>query len=73
MGFWRAAESTNDLKYAHNLMDYARQHDLHWTAWDLHTTAGPTLIKNWQYEPTIFGQFVKEQLAALAAARGSNK
>jgi hypothetical protein len=65
----RRSNSTNDLIYAHRLMDYTRQHDLHWTAWDFHTTAGPTLIKNWQYEPTIFGQFVKEQLAALAAAR----
>ena len=70
-GFGR--RDTNGLEYAQNLMQYAKKHELHWTAWDLHTTAGPTLIKNWQYEPTIFGQFVKEQLAALAAARGSNK
>jgi endoglucanase len=65
----RRRNSTNDLTYAHDLMDYTRQHHLHWTAWDLHVSAGPTLIKNWQYEPTIFGQFVKEQLAARAAAR----
>jgi hypothetical protein len=70
-GFGR--RDTNGLEYAQNLMQYAKKHELHWTAWDLHTTAGPTLIKNWQYEPTIFGQFVKEQLAALAAARGSNE
>lgn len=68
----RWSNLTNDLKYARQLMDYARQHNLHWTAWDLHTSAGPTLIKNWQYDPTIFGQFVKEQLAAAAAARISN-
>ena len=65
----RRSNSTNDLKYAHQLMDYTRQHQLHWTAWDFHTAAGPTLIKNWQYEPTVFGQFVKEQLAVLAAER----
>jgi hypothetical protein len=70
-GFGR--RDTNGLDYAQNLMQYAKKHELHWTAWDLHTTAGPTLIKNWQYEPTIFGQFVKEQLAVLAAARDSNK
>jgi hypothetical protein len=39
----------------------------------MHITAGPTLIKNWDYEPTVCGQFVKEQLAAAAAARSSNK
>jgi hypothetical protein len=39
----------------------------------LHTNAGPALIKNWDYEPTVCGQFVKEQLAAAAAARGTNK
>jgi hypothetical protein len=39
----------------------------------MHTAAGPTLIKNWEYEPTASGQFVKEQLEAAAAARGPNK
>jgi len=68
----RQSNSTNNLIYAHRLMDYTRQHDLHWTAWDLHVSAGPTLIRNWQYEQTVFGQFVKEQLATLAAARNSN-
>jgi hypothetical protein len=63
---------TNNLNYANSLMKYVQKHKLHWTAWDLHTTAGPTLIKNWQYEPTVFGEFVKKQLAVAAAARGSN-
>ncbi|HEY3763202.1 MAG TPA: glycoside hydrolase family 3 C-terminal domain-containing protein [Verrucomicrobiae bacterium] len=62
----------NHLKYAQHLIDYANQHDLHWTAWDLHPAAGPTLIKNWQYEPTIFGQFVQDQLATAALARSPN-
>ena len=66
-GFGR--RDTNGLEYAQNLMQYTQKHGLHWTAWDLHTAAGPTLIKNWKYEPTAFGQFVKEQLAAAAAAR----
>jgi endoglucanase len=63
--------STNGLEYAHNLMAYAQQHHLHWTAWDFHTEAGPTLIKDWNYEPTVFGQFVKAQLATAAGARSS--
>jgi len=75
MGEWgfggRGFGGTNGLAYANKLMQYAQKHKLHWTAWDLHPFAGPTLIKNWQYEPTIFGEFVKKQLAAAAAARGS--
>jgi hypothetical protein len=74
MGEWGfPVRNTNGLGYAQSLMQYARKHKLHWTAWDLHTNAGPTLIKNWDYEPTVSGQFVKEQLAAAAAARGPNK
>lgn len=65
--------TTNGIEYANNLMTYTEQHQLHWTAWDLHTTAGPTLIKNWNYEPTLFGHFVKDQLAVAAAARNSNR
>ena len=35
---------------------------LTWTAWDFHPAAGPTLIKNWDYEPTEFGKVVLEML-----------
>jgi hypothetical protein len=62
---------TNGLSYSQNLMDYAQQRGLSWTAWDFHPKAGPTLIKDWTYEPTDFGQIVKDKLAAAAAARGS--
>ncbi len=74
MGEWGFGKrNTNGLGYAESLMKYAQKHKLHWTAWDMHTNAGPTLIKNWDYEPTVFGQFVKEQLAAAAAARSPKK
>jgi len=77
MGEWgfggQGFGGTNGPAYANKLMQYAQKHELHWTAWDLHPFAGPTLIKNWQYEPTVFGELVKKQLAAAAAARGSNK
>jgi aryl-phospho-beta-D-glucosidase BglC (GH1 family) len=34
-----------------------------WTAWDLHPSAGPTLISDWNYTPTPdFGVFVKQML-----------
>jgi hypothetical protein len=74
MGEWGfPVRSTNGLDYARSLMKYAQKHKLHWTAWDMHTNAGPTLIKNWDYEPTVYGQYVKEHLAAAAAVRGPNK
>jgi len=71
-GGWNS-DATNGLAYEQRLVDYAEEHGIQmWTAWDFHTTAGPTLIKNWSYEPTAFGQFVKKQLASTAEARGFN-
>jgi endoglucanase len=73
VGEWGfSGNRTNNLDYAHKLMEYVRQHNLHWTAWDFHVSAGPTLIRNWSYEPTVFGQIVKEQLANAEAARNSS-
>ena len=67
---------TNDLDYGRQLMDYARERGLHWAAWDFHTEAGPTLIRNWSYEPTVFGQFVKDTIAKtpvlMTAPLGAN-
>jgi aryl-phospho-beta-D-glucosidase BglC (GH1 family) len=40
--------------------------DHHWsyTAWDMHPSAGPTLIRDWNYTPSArFGVYVKEALA----------
>lgn len=73
VGEWGFGErDANTLEYASRLMRYVQKHKLSWTAWDLHTAAGPTLIKNWRYEPTVFGEFVKEQLALAAEAREAN-
>ena len=41
------------------------EHDWDFTAWDLHPSAGPKLISDWNYTPTPhFGVWVKEALAA---------
>ena len=73
IGEWGYSKNdTNVLNYAQNLMDYAQQRNLSWAAWDFHPKAHPALIKDWTYEPTDFGKFVKDKLAAAAAARGSN-
>lgn len=38
-------------------------HHWNWTAWDLHPSAGPTLISDWNYTPTpSFGAYVKQAL-----------
>ncbi|MFO1477370.1 MAG: glycoside hydrolase family 5 protein [Verrucomicrobiota bacterium] len=68
IGEWGSSGS-NGIAYGSKLMEYADRHGIRiWTAWDLHTSAGPTLIQNWQYEPTTFGAYVKEVLEEKAAA-----
>ncbi|HZT40689.1 MAG TPA: cellulase family glycosylhydrolase [Chthonomonadaceae bacterium] len=40
-----------------------QEHHWNWIAWDLHPSAGPTLISDWNYTPTPhFGIYVKEAL-----------
>lgn len=51
-----------DLEYAQRLWDYMNRRGLSWTAWCFHPFAGPTLIRNWKFEATEFGQFVKDAL-----------
>ncbi len=70
----RAFSGTNGPAYGQQLMEYLKGHDIRmWTAWDFSATAGPTMFKNWSYEPTVFGDFVKKQLVEAAAAHGSTR
>jgi hypothetical protein len=62
---------TNDLNYGRELIEYIRQHDLPWTVWCFHPACRPAMLKNWDYEPSVFGQFVKDLLAADPAAQAS--
>jgi hypothetical protein len=40
------------------------EHNWSWVAWDLHTTARPNLISDWDYTPSPkFGVYVKQALA----------
>jgi hypothetical protein len=46
-----------------HVLQAIEDHNWSFTAWDLHTTAGPTLIADWNYMPTPeFGVYVKELL-----------
>jgi hypothetical protein len=42
------------VTWAPKILSYIEQHQLNWTAWDLHPSAGPTLIKDWTYTPTTW-------------------
>ncbi len=68
IGEW-GATGTAGIDYGRRLMAYAKERNLIWTAWDFHPTAGPPLIRDWSFRPTLFGQFVKDCLAEKAAAR----
>ena len=63
-GWWGQSPSTamGDDWLLH-IMQGIQDHSWSFTAWDLHTTAGPVLISDWNYMPTPdFGVYVKELL-----------
>ena len=62
VGEWGGSIEEGDQGYGISLANYLRSHLLCWTAWCFHPSAGPTLIKNWDYEPTAFGKLVKAEL-----------
>ena len=57
----RVVPSDNWLLHVMRALD---EHHWSWTAWDLHTSARPNLISDWDYTPTPdFGVYVKKALA----------
>jgi endoglucanase len=61
--FSRPANPSGDDWLLH-VMQAIQDHNWSWTAWDFHPQAGPTLISDWNYTPTLdFGVFVKQMLA----------
>ena len=53
----------------HYVMQAIQEHKWSYTAWDLHPSAGPTLIADWNYTPTPnYGAYVKELLAGTLPA-----
>jgi len=63
-GWWGQSPSTamGDDWLLH-VMQAIQDHNWSFTAWDLHPTAGPVLISDWNYTPTPdFGVYVKELL-----------
>jgi hypothetical protein len=57
----KQAPADNWLRH---VMQAIEEHHWSYIAWDLHPSAGPTLIANWNYTPTPnFGVYVKQMLA----------
>jgi len=57
----RVVPTDNWLLHVMRALD---EHHWSWTAWDLHTSARPSLISDWDYTPTPrFGVYVKQALA----------
>jgi hypothetical protein len=47
-----------------HVLQAIQDHQWNYTAWDLHTSAGPTLISDWNYTPSPrYGVFLKQLLA----------
>ena len=62
-----AADQEDPYIWVPEVLGFARQNNLSWTAWSFHTDATPRLLANWEYQPTpFFGSFVR---AALLGAR----
>jgi len=52
-----------------HVMQAIEEHHWSYTVWDLHRSAGPTLIADWNYTPTPkFGVYVKQLLAGTLPA-----
>ena len=52
-----------------HVMQAIQDHKWSYTAWDLHRSAGPTLIADWNYTPTPnYGVYVKQLLAGTLPA-----
>lgn len=63
VGEWGGKKDEGQQKYGIDLANYMRRHKLCWTAWCFHPSAGPQLIKDWNYNPTWFGELVIRELA----------
>jgi hypothetical protein len=63
-GWWGTSPSSamGDDWLLH-VLQVIQDHNWSFAAWDLHTTAGPTLISDWNYTPTPdFGVYIKQLL-----------
>ncbi|MCS7386287.1 MAG: glycoside hydrolase family 5 protein [archaeon GB-1867-005] len=53
------------------LISYMEDRVAGWTAWVFHPVWDPSMLKNWEYDVTEFGSFVKELLNNFSAGGGT--
>jgi endoglucanase len=57
-------------QWVKDVLKAMHDHDWDFTAWDLHPSAGPKLISDWNYTPTShFGVWVKQELTGTIPPR----
>ncbi len=63
VGEWGADQPRGGAEFLGKFVDVLhRNPQLSWAAWDLHPSAGPTLIRDWDYQPSEFGKLVMQEL-----------
>ena len=55
-------EEAGHQQYGIDLCNYMHRNKFSWTAWCLHPSAGPQLIRDWNYNPTWFGELTMREL-----------
>ena len=55
------------------ILDWIDANQYHWAGWDMHISAGPCMIVNWQFTPTSWeGVEMKTRLLATGSGQGCN-
>ncbi|HEY7771823.1 MAG TPA: cellulase family glycosylhydrolase [Marinagarivorans sp.] len=62
----------NDHTYGPNIVAYLDQRGISWTAWCFDPSWSPTMIKNWDFEPTEQGAFFKKVLQGRYNTESAN-
>ena len=63
MSFETASSFVAPERWVPNMLAAIQRYRLNWTAWSFHPTSSPSLIKNWDYEPTSYwGEYAMRAL-----------
>jgi len=54
-----------DLEYGETIVDYFSKKGISWVAWVFDPHWSPQMIDNWDYEPTMQGEFFKQKMLEL--------
>ena len=60
----RPGETIGPDDYGNAIVGYLEAKGISWTAWCYDPEWGPPLLKNWDYELTVSGEFVKKKMQA---------